>query len=186
MDKTVALVIGIFLIVVIISFFISVYNKLVMLKFNIEKAFANIDIILKQRADEIPNIVKVINQSTSYESGVLEKLTLLRTDFLNSSNIEDKTTISNEMSKTLKSVFSISENYPTLLSNNSFLELQKRVSGLEDKIADRREFFNDSVNLYNIGIYEFPNIIFAKLLNYTQRTLLTISESEKKYDGVSF
>ena len=186
MDKTVALVIGIFLIVVIISFFISVYNKLVMLKFNIEKAFANIDIILKQRADEIPNIVKVINQSTSYESGVLEKLTLLRTDFLNSSNIEDKTTISNEMSKTLKSVFSISENYPTLLSNNSFLELQKRVSGLEDKIADRREFFNDSVNLYNIGIYEFPNIIFAKLLNYTQRTLLTRSESEKKYDGVSF
>lgn len=186
MDKTVALVMGIFLIVVIISFFISVYNKLVMLKFNIEKAFANIDIILKQRADEIPNIVKVINQSTSYESGVLEKLTLLRTDFLNSSNIEDKTTISNEMSKTLKSVFSISENYPTLLSNNSFLELQKRVSGLEDKIADRREFFNDSVNLYNIGIYEFPNIIFAKLLNYTQRTLLTISESEKKYDGVSF
>lgn len=186
MDKTVALVMGIFLIVVIISFFISVYNKLVMLKFNIEKAFANIDIILKQRADEIPNIVKVINQSTSYESGVLEKLTLLRTDFLNSSNIEDKTTISNEMSKTLKSVFSISENYPTLLSNNSFLELQKRVSGSEDKIADRREFFNDSVNLYNIGIYEFPNIIFAKLLNYTQRTLLTISESEKKYDGVSF
>ena len=186
MSKSIAIIIIFLLIISFVGFFITLFNKLVMLKYNIDKAWANIDVILKQRADEIPNIVKIVLQFANHEEKILTHLTALRTNFLNSANVEEKTTISNDISKSLKSVFAITENYPNLLSNNNFLELQTRISGLEDRIADRREFFNDSVNLYNIGIHEFPNLILAKALGYKNKTLLEVSSSEKEYNGVQF
>ncbi|NIF04425.1 LemA family protein [Chryseobacterium sp. Tr-659] len=186
MNQIVAIIIAIFLILSVLAFFISLYNKLIMLKFNVEKAYGNIDVILKQRADEIPNLVNVAKQFMEHEKGLLIRLTELRT-FYNSTNDSDKKTeLANETSKALSSFFAVSENYPNLLSNNNFLELQKRVSGLEDKIADRREFFNDSVSLYNIGIHEFPNVILAKMLAYKDKTLLEVSNQEKHYEGVQF
>ncbi|GEJ44525.1 MULTISPECIES: LemA family protein [unclassified Chryseobacterium] len=186
MNQIVAIVIAVFLIVAIVAFFISLYNKLVMLKFNVEKAYGNIDVILKQRADEIPNLVNVAKQFMAHEKDLLTKLTELRTSYNNTNDSDRKTELANETSKALSSFFAVSENYPSLLSNNNFLELQKRVSGLEDKIADRREFFNDSVNLYNIGIHEFPNVILAKMLGYKDKTLLDVSNQEKHYGGVQF
>ena len=186
MSKTVAFIIATLLIIALVGFFISIFNKLVMLKYNIDKAWANIDVILKQRADEIPNIVKVVIQFAHHEEKILNHLTELRTNFLNSPTIEEKTNISNEISKSLKSVFAITENYPNLLSNNNFIELQKRISDLEDKIADRREFFNDSINLYNIGIHEFPNLLLAITLGYNNKTLLEVTTLEKQYNGIQF
>lgn len=90
------------------------------------------------------------------------------------------------MDKMVKSIFAVSENYPELKANNNFVLLQQRVSGMEDVIADRREFYNESINMYNIGIAEFPPLILAKLLGYQEKQLLQISENEKKYDGVRF
>ncbi len=186
MSKLFAIIIVILLVLIFIGFFITLYNKLVMLKHNIDKAWANIDVILKQRADEIPNLVKVVMQFVNHEQKTLTHLTELRTNFLNASSVEEKTTLSNEMSKSLKSIFAITENYPNIVSNANFLELQTRISELEDRIADRREFFNDSVNFYNIGIQEFPNLILAKILGYKNRTLLEISLQEKEYYGIKF
>ena len=178
-------IIGI-LIVGTLGTIISIYNRLVMLKFNVEKAFANIDVLLKQRADEIPNLILVVKESMEYEESVLTKLTNLRTQFLNSSNSDEKITVSNEMSNVVKSIFAVSENYPELKANNNFLRLQTRTSEIEDAISDRREFFNESVNMYNIGIHEFPNFILANILAYKDKSLLAITEQEKKYDGIKF
>lgn len=186
MNQTVAIILLILLGVVIISFLINLYNKLVMLKFNVDKAYGNIDVVLKQRADEIPNLVTVAKHFMNYEENLLTRLTELRTFYNNSTDANKKTEIANETSKALSSFFAVSENYPELKSNNNFLELQKRISDLENKIADRREFFNDSVNLYNIGIHEFPNVILAKMLGYKDKTLLEITNEEKQYDGVQF
>lgn len=186
MNQLVATILAVFLGGAVISFFINLYNKLVMLKFNTEKSYANIDVILKQRADEIPNLITVAKQYMNHESDLLGHLTELRTFYNSTSDSNKKTELANETSSALKSFFAVSENYPTLLSNNNFIELQKRVSGLEDKIADRREFFNDSINLYNIGIHEFPNSILAGILGYKNKVLLQVSEAEKKYDGVKF
>lgn len=186
MNQTVAIIILIVLGVSIISFLIGLYNKLVMLKFNVEKAYGNIDVVLKQRADEIPNLVNVAKHFMNYEENVLTRLTELRTSYNSATNSDKRTEIANETSKALSSFFAVSENYPDLKSNNNFLELQKRVSELENKIADRREFFNDSVNLYNIGIHEFPNVLLAGILGYKDKTLLEIANSEKQYDGVQF
>lgn len=186
MSTLIAIILIILLVFSAIMFFVGIYNRLVMLKFNVEKAYANIDVTLKQRVDEIPNLVETAKQFLNHEKELLTRLTELRTHFHQSLNSEDKTKIYNEMSKSLASFFAVSENYPTLTSNINFVELQKRISEIENKIADRREFFNDSVNLYNIGINEFPNVILAKMFSYTQKSLLEINDSEKKYDGVQF
>jgi len=174
------------LIVGVIGTIISIYNRLVMLKFNVEKAFANIDVLLKQRADEIPNLILVVKESMQYEESVLTKLTSLRTQFLNSTKSDEKITLSNEISNVVKSIFAVTENYPELKANKNFLRLQARASEIEDAISDRREFFNESVNMYNIGIHEFPNLILANILAYKDKSLLVITEQEKKYDGIKF
>lgn len=182
----IVLIVGVLLILIFGNFIIGIFNKLVNLKNNYEKAFGNIDVILMQRAEEIPNLVKVAKEFLNHETTILTDLTKLRTDFLNSNTVDEKIDNSIEFSKAIKSLFAVSENYPVLSSNTNFIELQRRVSILEDKIADRREFFNDSVNLYNIGIQEFPNLIVAKALGYTSKNLFPISDNQKAYNGVQF
>lgn len=184
--QNIALIAGVILLIIFFNFFIRIYNKLVLLKNNYEKAFRNIDVILMQRADEVPELVKIVSKFMEHETTMLNSLTRLRTDFLNAKTVGEKIENSNEFSKTMKNLFAVSENYPILASNSNFLELQKRVSQMEDKIADRREFFNDSINLYNIGIEEFPNFILAKIIGYKTQSLFDVTPEEKKYDGIQF
>lgn len=165
---------------------ISIYNRLIMLKNNVDKSFGNIDILLKQRADEIPNLIKVVKESMKFEESMLTKLTEMRTRFMNSNSPEEKVALSNQMQQQIKSIFAVAENYPEIKTNQNFQLLQTRVSQIEDAIADRREYYNESVNMYNIGIAEFPNFILAKILLYNKKQLLRISDQEKKYDGISF
>lgn len=182
----IATIICVVLLIIIGNSLINVYNRLIMLNRNIEKSFANIDVLLKQRADEIPNLITVVKQSISYEQNTLEMLTRLRTRYLDAKSNDEKVNASNEIASAMKNLFAVSENYPALKANTSMLELQHRVSQLEDHISDRREFYNESVNMYNIGIWEFPNIIFSKPMGYKQKPLLEITEQEKKYDGIKF
>jgi len=184
--QNIALIAGLLLILIFFNLLIRIYNKLVALKNNYEKAFRNIDVILMQRADEVPELVKVASKFMEHETAMLTNLTKLRTDFLNAKTVEEKIDNANEFSKSMKNLFAVSENYPTLSSNSNFLELQRRVSQMEDKIADRREFFNDSVNLYNVGIQEFPNFILAKMIGYKAQGLFDVTPEEKKYDGIQF
>ena len=149
------------IIVGIVSGGVAIYNRLVMLKYNVDKNFANIDVILKQRVDEIPNLIAVVKKTQGYEESLLNQLTELRTAFLSSRSTD------------LKAV-------------ESFRTLQLRVSDLEDMLSDRRELYNESVNMYNIGIHEMPALLFARPMGYTDKPLLHISEEEKKYDGIRF
>lgn len=184
--QNIALIVALLFLIITFSYFIGIYNKLVMLKNNIEKAFMNIDVILMQRAEEVPELVKVASKYMEHEKSMLTSLTKLRTDFLNATTVDEKIENANAFSQLTKSLFAVSENYPELLSNNNFVELQKRVSQMEDKIADRREFFNDSVNLYNIGIEEFPNSVLAAVLGYKKKNLFIVSPEQKVYNGIQF
>ncbi len=186
MEKIIGIIILVLVIIGIVSFAIRIYNKLVMLRFNIDKSFANIDVLLKQRADEIPNLITTVKEYMSFEKETLSELTALRVAYLNTENPEEKIRTYNKLSEGVSKIMVLSEDYPDLKSNNSFITLQQRVSELEDHIADRRELFNESVNMYNIGIHEFPTIILAKMLGDKQRSLLVISNEEKQYDGVQF
>ncbi|NRA21917.1 MAG: LemA family protein [Oceanospirillaceae bacterium] len=184
MTDVVILITIIILVLAFFKYLMDTYNRLVMLNFNTDKAFANIDVVLMQRADEIPNLIKVVNQHVDYEKSTLERLTQLRVRCKNANSQDEKVAAHNGMTSIIGEIMAVSENYPELKASESFLALQLRVSKLEDIIGDRREFFNDSINLYNISIHQFPDLFLAKLMHYSQKSLLVVSDQEKQYHGI--
>ena len=182
----VAVVIGL-IILGFVGFLISIYNALVRMRNNISKSWANIDVILKQRTDEIPKLVDSVKGYMKHEEGVLTKVTQARTKFLDAQTVQEKAKANNMITDALKSLFAVAENYPTLKANESFLQLQSRISGLENELADRREFYNDSVNEYNIKIDSFPDLIVARMMGYTQpETMFEVDESDKNDVKIDF
>jgi LemA protein len=142
------IVLAIFAFLVAIYTF-GLYNSLVMVKNNIDKAWANIDVLLKQRHDEIPKLIKTCEAYMQFERGTLEKVIALRQQAVSATSLESRAKAEGELSFGLTKLFALSENYPDLKSQNNFQQLQSRISGLESQIADRREFYNDSVNILN-------------------------------------
>ena len=175
-----------FIVVGIVLYFVSVYNGLIRLSRNIQKAWANIDVILKQRLDEITKLVKVCEGYMQYEKGTLEKITAARTACLNAKGPADAAAKDGALSGLLRTVFAVAENYPDLKANQNFMQMQKRVSYLESQIADRREFYNDSVNNYNIRIHQIPDMFVAGMLNMQAKEMFKISAEEKKDPEIKF
>lgn len=165
---------------------IGIYNGLIRVRHNVDKAWANIDVLLKQRRDELPKLIETCKGYMKHERQLLEDITKARTQFLNAQSLEDKTNAENAIGRTLKSLFAVSEQYPDLKANQNFLGLQDRISGLENEIADRREFFNESVNIYNIRIEQFPHVLFANVMGYHRRLLLEIPKEETKDVKIQF
>jgi len=167
-----------FVVLGLIGYFVGIYNGLIQVRNNADKAWANIDVLLKQRHDELPKLIETCKGYMKYEQALLEKITQARTAFMAATSIEGKTQAENQLTAGLKTLFAVSENYPDLKANASFLQLQNRISGLENEIADRREFFNESVNIYNIRIQQMPDVFVANALGYTRRSLLEIPKEE--------
>jgi len=142
--------------VILVGYFVSIYNSLVRLKHNIEKAWSNIDVLLKQRHDELTKLLETVKGYMAYEKDVLTQVTKARTDFLNAGTVGEKAKADGMMTAALKTLFAVAENYPDLKANESFLQFQNRISGIEGQISDRREFYNDSVNIFNIRIEQIP------------------------------
>jgi len=158
---------------------VNIYNGLVSLRRQVERAWANIDVILKQRFDEIPQLIQVIEQYAGYESGILQKLAEARANYGQARNIDEKIEASQSMSFALKGIAAIGENYPELKANQNFTQLQGRVSQLESTIADRREIFNESVTNFNTRIDQFPDLFAARILGYKHQNLFQVLETER-------
>ena len=171
------LVIGLVCLVVLISLLLM-YNSLVRLKNNIKKSWANIDVLLKQRSDELPNLIASVKGYMDHERSTLEALTKARTDLLHASTLSKKAVADNSITQALKTIFAVAENYPILKANENFLKLQNRITTLENELADRREFYNDSVNLYNIRIHSIPDVIVARMMNFTDEDLFKASDKD--------
>jgi LemA protein len=145
-----------------------------------DKAWANIDVLLKQRHDELPKLIETCKGYMQYEQKTLQMIVEARTAFLKATTVAEKAQADNLISGALKSLFAVSENYPDLKANNNFLQLQKRISELEERIADRREFFNDDVNTYNIRIQQLPDVFVARRLSLQRRDLFKVSEEDRR------
>jgi LemA protein len=171
---------------VIIVYVVSVFNGLVRLKNNIKKSFANIDVLLKQRVDELPKLIETVKGYMKHERGTLTELTKARTDSLSAKTIQEKAKSDGIITGALKTLFAVAENYPNLKANETFLQLQGRISGIENELADRREFYNDSVNTYNIRIQSIPDTFVARMLGYREEELFKATETEKKDVEVKF
>jgi len=161
-------------------YFITIYNSLVRLKNDIDKAWANIDVLLKQRHDELPKLIETCKGYMQYEQETLQKVVQARNAFSQASTVGQKAQADNMITAALKSLFALSESYPDLKTNNNFMQLQNRITELEEKIADRREFFNDDVNTYNIRIQELPDVFVAKMIGLARRDLFKVAEADRQ------
>src|SRR3989338_301460 len=171
---------------IVFGYFIGIYNSFIRLKNDIVKSWANIDVLLKQRADELPKLIASVKGYMKHERGLLEGITHARTAFLNAKTLPAKAKADNIISRTLKTLFAVAENYPNLKANENFIQLQGRISGLENEIADRREFYNDSVNTYNIKTESFHDRFIAGLMRLTKKEMFKVAESEKQDVKVEF
>ncbi|MFH1076679.1 MAG: LemA family protein [Pseudomonadota bacterium] len=169
-----------FVIVGSILYFVSIYNGLITLSRNLNKAWANIDVLLKQRHDELPKLIKICEGYMKYERETLEKITAARTACMQAKGVSDSAKEEGDLAGLLRHLFAVAENYPDLKANQGFLQLQQRTSYLEGQIADRREFYNDSVNNYNIRIHQIPDMWVAGKLNMQDRELFKVAEEDKK------
>ena len=179
-------VILLFLGAIVVGWLFSIYNSLIMLKNNIRKSFADIDVLLKQRHDELPKLIDTVKGYMKYEKETLTKITELRASVYNAKTMADKAAASNALSGALANLFAVAENYPDLKASQNFIQLQTRISAIESQLADRREFYNDSVNHYNIRIASLPDMFLAKVMGYASEQLFQASEEEKKDVKVSF
>lgn len=168
--------------VIALLYAIVVYNGLVRLKHNIAKAWANIDVLLKQRHDELPKLVEVCKQYKQFEQETLQRVTEARARVASARENQDVAALGKAegMLRTgLGQIFAVAEAYPELRANEHFMQLQTRITALENGIADRREWYNESVNLLNVRIEQFPDVFVARMFQFEPRPLLEFASAEK-------
>ena len=159
------------------------YNSLVSVKNAVSKAWANVDVLLKQRHDELPKLVDTCKQYMQHEQATLEKVIQARAQVAaarESRNLPTLGTAEGALRSGLGQLFAVAEAYPELKSNEQFLHLQSRISGLENTIADRREFYNDSVNINNVRVEQFPELVLARLFSFKTFEPLKFEAEELK------
>jgi len=160
---------------------VLIYNGLVRIKHSVSKAWANIDVLLKQRHDELPKLIEVCKGYMKHERGVLEEVIKARSMASDARTNEDINKVGESetlMRQGLGKLFMTVEAYPDLKANQQFKHLQHRITGLENQIADRREYYNETVRVNNTRIEMFPDVIIARIFNFGQRVFLRFSEAE--------
>jgi LemA protein len=168
---------------VAVVYLVSTYNGLVNVKNGVTKAWANIDVLLKQRHDELPKLVDTCRQYMQHEQVTLEKVIAARarvSDAREHQNVAALGSAESALRSGLGQLFALAESYPDLKANEQFLHLQSRISGLESAIADRREFYNDSVNINNVAVEQFPGVLVARMFNFKNAVMLQFAADELK------
>ena len=170
----------------LLTYTVILYNGLIRLRNENDRAWANIDVLLKQRHDEIPNLVETVKGYMQHEQQTLLAVTQARSASMNASSIGQKAVADLQMAGALRGLFAVAENYPQLKANENFLKLQNRITELEERIADRREFFNDDVTTYNTRIGQIPDVFVASFMNLKPRQMFKVSDEDRKLVEVSF
>src|SRR5438445_10972878 len=164
----------------------TIYNGRVAIKNDINKAWANIDVMLKQRHDELSKLLDVTKGYADFERDTLMKVTQARSQYQQAVTFDQKAQADQSMTSALRGFFAVAENYPDLKANSNFQTLEQRISSLENQIADRREFYNDSVNTFNIRIQQLPDTFVAGFMKLTPRPMLKVDEACKADVQMSF
>ncbi|HEY8353867.1 MAG TPA: LemA family protein [Methylophilaceae bacterium] len=176
-------IVGLVVLAIVGVYFVMIYNNLVNIKNNVAKAWSNIDILLKQRHDELPKLVDTCKRYMQHEQETLERVTQARARVAEAREAHDVAALGaaeGALRVGLGNLFAVAEAYPELKANEHFMHLQARISSLENAIADRREFYNESVNINNVRIAQFPDLIVARLFGFGEFDLLRFSSAELK------
>ncbi|HEY5673765.1 MAG TPA: LemA family protein [Malonomonas sp.] len=182
------IVLGVILLLLlgVIGYVIVIYNGFVALKNNISQDWSNIDVLLKQRYDELPKLIKVCEGYMQHEQQTLEAVVKARSQINSARSEGEKLQAQNALTDTLKSLFMVVERYPDLKADAGFRQLSNRITEIEDQIADRRELYNASVTIYNTRLEQFPDLIIARIFNFSGRELWKIDAAHRADVEVSF
>jgi LemA protein len=175
-----------FAVVGLAVYVVMIFNGLVAVKNDVSKAWANIDILLKQRHDELPNLVEVCKGYMTHERETLERVTQARSQYQQAVSVDQKAQAEQGTTAALRSLFAVAENYPQLKANDNFLKLQNRITELESEIADRREFYNDSVNTFNVRIQQVPDTFIAAFMNVRPLPMFKVEDADRAVVKLSF
>jgi LemA protein len=175
-----------FTIVGVLGWGVTLYNGLVSLRNNIRRSWSNIDVLLKQRHDELPKLVQTCQGYMQHEQHVFDKLSEARAALAQARSLGERAGAEHQIGQALGQLFAVAEGYPELKANQSFLQLQNRISDLENQIADRREFYNDTVTTYNTRLDQIPDKYVAGWLSYTPADLFKVDESDRQDVEIKF
>ena len=175
---TIWIILGI--VVVLIIAVIGMYNSLVQSKIKVDNAWSQIDVQLQRRFDLIPNFVETVKGYMTHEKETFEKIASLRTSWSNANSVSEKADLDNQLSTTLKTIMAVSENYPELKANQNFSELSEELRNTENKISFSRQFYNDTVTMYNTKLQVFPSNIIAGMFNFKARDLFKAESDEAR------
>jgi LemA protein len=175
-----------FTIVGSIGYFLSIYNGLVEMKNNIGRSWANVDVLLKQRHDELPKLVSVCEAYMQHERAVFDKLSEARGAVARATTVPQRAEAEGQIGRALGGFMAVAENYPDLKADQGFRALQQRISELENQIADRREFYNDVVTLFNTRTEQIPDSWVAQGMQLTHAELFKVSESDREDVRIQF
>lgn len=181
MDILVYIVVA--LMAIVAMYGVMIYNRLVDIKHSVSQAWSNIDILLKQRHDELPKLVDTCKQYMGFEQETLKQVIAARSQVASAretGNMGALGSAENMLRMGLGNLFAVAEDYPELTASDKFQHLQARISGLENSIADRREYYNEAVRINNVRIEQFPDIIIAQWFKFNPRDLLEFSDVEKQ------
>ncbi len=178
----VLVVIGVALLltIILVTWWITTYNKLIRLENDIDESYSTMDVYMKKRYDLIPNLVETVKGYVKHEKNVLEDVMKARYSCMTANSPEDKAKNEGLLAGTLKSLFAVAENYPTLQANKNFVELMNSLQNIETEIANSRKYYNGSVKLYNNKKETFPSNIVAKHYNFKDRVLFELSSLEER------
>lgn len=162
---------------------VGAYNRMVGLRQNANRAFADIDVQLKQRQDLIPNLVETVKGYATHEKDTLEAVTNARAAAASAGSVEAKVTAENALSGALRQLFAVSEAYPDLKANANFTQLENELADIENKLAAARRFFNNAVGEYNAAIQQFPTVLFAAGMGFQARDYFDLGEGRAAADS---
>lgn len=168
------------------GYLLSLYNSLVALKNEVVRSWSNTDVLLKQRHDELPKLIRTCEGYMQHERAVFDKLSEARGALLAAQSVAQRAEAESLLTRALGQFFAVAEAYPDLKANQSFLALQNRISDLENQIADRREFYNDVVTTFNTRIQQIPDMWVAEWMQLKPADWFRVSEAEREDVTVDF
>ena len=168
------------IVILLVIAIIGMYNGLVQARIKVDNAWSQIDVQLQRRFDLIPNFVETVKGYMTHEKETFEKIAALRTSWANASSVSEKADLDNQLSTSLKTIMAVSENYPELKANQNFSELSEELRNTENKISFSRQFYNDTVTMYNTKLQVFPSNIIAGMFNFTSRDLFKAESDEAR------
>jgi LemA protein len=158
---------------------VQLYNGLVQVKHQVDQAWSNIDVLLKQRHDELPKLIDAVKGYMGHERGLLESVTAMRTRAQSTATGAERVVAEQALTQGVSQLFAVAERYPQLRASEVFMDLHKRISALEEQIAHRREFYNAAVNINNVRIEQFPDLLLASSAGLVRRALFQTEAVER-------